>query len=350
MMLVHTLFVFFFPVFVVGSVIAIVLLLSNRKTRKAALLALLVAPLLLIAAVFWWRVPIYRGSLASAYVEPIEQIEPMSAVRLKPEPNPLSAGRLKTEHNGTVTIATAAAATAPQAPQAPQVPQTPQGPQAGTADAVVNPLTGQQSPQVLQAPQGPQVPQAPQGPQAEAEDVKGEAAAVEKPADAEAKKNDRPAWVDASPGLVDNAYEMAVAVGPYTSVEECEAEVPAAIRLAVAHYIEVCQGQPAPRYAQWWDEAFCRNLIKSRWEEITQHSIGPMRQLHLLLEFDQHDKQRILAGLKQAVIHRRLSYAGVGAAGMLGSLGLLFCFLKMTAGGGRGEGRKGKGEGEKREG
>jgi hypothetical protein len=259
--------------FLLGLVATTIALLVNPKTRKATMISLLVGPLLLIALVALWRTASYRGAMVSAYLEPLGQLEPMSAVRSK------------TERNAIGTIATAAAATTPQAPQAPK---------------------------------------------AEAEDVKGEAAAAEKPAEAEVKKNDRPAWVDASPGLVDNAYEMAISIGPYESREECEAEVPAAIRQAVARFIEVCQDQPATGYAPRYDSNFCRQLIKSRWEEVTQHSIGPMRQLHLLLSFDQQNKQRILADLKRATVRQRLWYAGSGTVAILGVLGLLLVYLKLT--------------------
>jgi hypothetical protein len=55
-----------------------------------------------------------------------------------------------------------------------------------------------------------------------------------------------------------------------------------------------------------------------------------MRQLHLLLSFDQQNKQRILADLKRATVRQRLWYAGSGTVAILGVLGLLLVYLKLT--------------------
>ncbi len=143
-------------------------------------------------------------------------------------------------------------------------------------------------------------------------------------------ENTRPAWVDAGPQLVDDVYQMRVPVGPYTTLQECEANLPEAIRQAVKEYAD--RDFPEVTGTSWLPDAdFCRELIKDRWEEVKQFSVGPMTQLYVLLQFDRKAREQIADACQQGVVQRRVWFAGEGMAAVMGVLALLYGSLKLAA-------------------
>jgi phosphate/sulfate permease len=143
----------------------------------------------------------------------------------------------------------------------------------------------------------------------------------------------RPAWVDAPPQLVDDVYQMAVVVGPYTTRQECDANLPEAIQEAVDQYVEVCLGPEEIDAVRLPAEYLRQQLVKDQWEEVRQHSVGPMTQLHVLLQFDRKVKDRVLKEHRQAVVAHRLWLTGAGLAAALGLLAAAFGYLKFTGAG-----------------
>jgi hypothetical protein len=139
----------------------------------------------------------------------------------------------------------------------------------------------------------------------------------------------RPAWVDAAPRVADDVYQTAITVGPYTTRLECETKLPEAIGEAVNQYAEICFGPDAVGKVDLPDANLCRRLVKERWEEITQSSVGPMTQLHVLLQFDRKVKDRIADACNQVVIRQRLWITGIGVTGVLGLLAVAFGYLKI---------------------
>jgi len=140
----------------------------------------------------------------------------------------------------------------------------------------------------------------------------------------------RPAWVDAPPQLVDDVYQMAITVGPYTTRQECDAKLPEAIQEAVDQYVEVCLGPEEIDAVCLPAEYLRQQLVKDQWEEVRQHSIGPMTQLHVLLQFDRGVKDRVLEEHRQAVVAHRLWLTGAGLTAALGLLAAAFGYLKLT--------------------
>ncbi|MGA2031154.1 MAG: hypothetical protein ABSG68_02760 [Thermoguttaceae bacterium] len=138
----------------------------------------------------------------------------------------------------------------------------------------------------------------------------------------------RPAWVDARPGRVGDAYQMTTVVGPYSTRLECDQELPNYVQAALAGYTEICLGSEAASRVQLpWEEL--APVVKDQWEETVQVSIGPMVQLHVLLDFDRNMQQRVKDQWRQVVVQRRLVYAGVGLAGVLALLALLYGGLRI---------------------
>lgn len=138
-------------------------------------------------------------------------------------------------------------------------------------------------------------------------------------------------WGDGRPQLIGDTYQMTVTVGPYASLLECDAKTPEAIREVVDQYAEIAAGQPIAGKLTSLDDAFCRQLVKERWEETTQHPFGAMYQLHLLVQFDRKAKERILDACQDLQVEQRLWLVGAAAMGLLGMLAAAYGYLKVTA-------------------
>lgn len=141
--------------------------------------------------------------------------------------------------------------------------------------------------------------------------------------------NKKPAWIDATPQLVDDAYQMSISVGPYTTRAECDVKLPEALQEALEQYVEVCLGEQTTEHVRIPIEHLRQQIVKEQWEETRRHSVGPMVWLHVLLKFDRKLKDQVLEAYRQAIISRRMQSAGTWAAMGLGLLAVAFGYLKI---------------------
>jgi hypothetical protein len=140
----------------------------------------------------------------------------------------------------------------------------------------------------------------------------------------------RPAWVDTPSGLGGDVYQMSIMVGPFTTRQECDARVDEELQKALDRYVEICLGRPPAERIVLPAELLRQQLIKEKWEEVGQYSVGPMTQLHLLLKFDRRLKDRVLEEHQRGIIAERLWYAGAGLAAVLAALTGAYGYLKIT--------------------
>jgi hypothetical protein len=146
-----------------------------------------------------------------------------------------------------------------------------------------------------------------------------------------------PAWVKATPGMVGDAYQMAIVVGPWKTRQECDTELPDELRKALFTYAKTYLGSPLrgdislphPDYLR-------RQLVKEEWEEVRETSVGPMTQLHVLLRFDNNINNLIIASQQRGVVTDRIWTVGTALAAGFWFLGVLYGYLKIDlATGGR---------------
>jgi hypothetical protein len=140
----------------------------------------------------------------------------------------------------------------------------------------------------------------------------------------------RPAWIDAKPDRVDDAFQMAVSVGPYPTRVECDNELPAAVRDALQDYAEThldhrARGIHLPLENL---EVLPANVIAETYQETVATSFGPMQQLHARLTLDRRANEWVREQVRQALIVQRLWYVGVGAAGVLVGLAVFWACLR----------------------
>ena len=129
--------------------------------------------------------------------------------------------------------------------------------------------------------------------------------------------------------MVGDAYQMSIASDPYTTRQECDDQLPAALQKAVDRYVDVyLDGQAAGKIRL--PVAYLRkHLVKEEWEEVRHTSVGPMISLHVLLQFDRKVKDRILEENQRAIIARRLWIAGVWLTAGLTLMAVVYGYLKI---------------------
>ena len=98
---------------------------------------------------------------------------------------------------------------------------------------------------------------------------------------------------------------------------------------ALDQYVEVCLGDQAAGGIGLPADYLRQQLVKDQWEETRQHSVGPMTQLHVLLQFDRKLKDRVLEEHRQAIVGRRLRAVAAWAAIGLALLTVAFGYLKI---------------------
>jgi hypothetical protein len=140
----------------------------------------------------------------------------------------------------------------------------------------------------------------------------------------------RPDWIDSAGRLDNSTYRVAVKSGLYVSVPECQRFLDQAIKHESDQYINDMIGDPeasrlvdiSPRYLR-------DHVKKAEFNEIVQVSVGPMHQIHALLEFDDDARTAIKQRWRDAVVSQRLWYTGSAGALVLGLLGTLYGYLRL---------------------
>jgi hypothetical protein len=139
----------------------------------------------------------------------------------------------------------------------------------------------------------------------------------------------RVAWADAPTGLVGGVYRTRLAVGDYATREECDRNLPEALRQAVKAYAERLIGEGAGQLTNVPLPYIHEHIVKEEWEEHPEASFGPMVRLHVLMEFDQNDRDYIKDMHQQALVAERLKYTAVATGGLFGLLATVFGYLKL---------------------
>jgi hypothetical protein len=142
----------------------------------------------------------------------------------------------------------------------------------------------------------------------------------------------RPAWLDVSGSLDDDSvYRVAVNSGPWATVPECQRWLEQAIKTEADHYIDEVVGESgASNLVAIPRKYLLDHVKKDQFNEVVDSpTVGPMHQIHALLEFDDAARTVIHDRWRNAVVTHRLWYAGSAGALVLGLLGTLFGYLKL---------------------
>lgn len=168
------------------------------------------------------------------------------------------------------------------------------------------------------------------------------AAAEEKHSQATKPEKARPAWVDAKEGLVEEGYQKVLVVGPYSTDQECEREVPTKLEEAVDEYARSRDARLGPRLKISAATLHLEQprLVRDHYAETISSSVGPMRQFHLRLVFDRKFNRWLDQQLSQIVVARRVGMLGAAGSLLLAGMALAWLWLRRAP---RNEGGRGAG-------
>ncbi len=153
---------------------------------------------------------------------------------------------------------------------------------------------------------------------------------VQRPRDTEEESPapPQPDWVDGPEGLQEGVYRAIAVSDPYTTRQECEVAIGDQLLQVTRGYLQRLGG-PLPDELPV-DLAYVRQEIcQDEWVEVLDSSVGPMRRLHVLMEFDRNVAEQLKDRLHAALVRQRLMQAGWGAVLVLGIVGTVFGYLTL---------------------
>lgn len=322
--------------FLLGPTVGFIMLLSHPKTRKGTLIvlpAVLLVVVLLVAGLFFAR-------LSHTVVS---QPEPMARTPATPVANGSADILMKAYESVQESLRAPGDSTAPP-PRVENVPPTMPADAAAKREDEVSEAAASKAVSVLRAvarvlgralAEEEKILAAKKDaakPNAEKADGDGTQSALSQ---GEKERNQRPAWVGAPAQLVGDAYQMTINIGPYTTRAECDAKLPEELQAALGRYVEACLGDQATRDISLPTDYLRQQLVKAEWQEVRPYSVGPMTQLHVLLQFDRKVKDRVLEAYRESAVADRLQAVAGWAAIALSLLTICFAYLKtdLTTGG-----------------
>ena len=145
---------------------------------------------------------------------------------------------------------------------------------------------------------------------------------------AEAPVVPRPVWVDQPPQLHGDVYRLPVKSGLFVTKRECERSLDAKLVTAVKDYVdELIEAGASKRIVI--EPAMIKALRKANFDETATASVGPMQQVHALLEFDDAARAQFIAHYQAAMGSERLVRVGLGFGMVLSLLAVGFAYLKV---------------------
>jgi hypothetical protein len=147
-----------------------------------------------------------------------------------------------------------------------------------------------------------------------------------KPAD-----SSKPAWVGQPPHTDDDGvYVVAVTSGPYQTRAECDDALSGVIDKEIRAFAEKLDPDAAKEPLSL-DSSFRQTLIRQRYNETVDSSVGKMQQVDAQLAFTKQIQAELVRQIKQFVIDKRLKYAAAAGGVMLLLLGAAYLLLRRPA-------------------
>jgi hypothetical protein len=159
------------------------------------------------------------------------------------------------------------------------------------------------------------------------------------------RASEEPDWVTRLPERAGNIYRRTVVSEPYSTNEECYEQLEHELMVATGQYLDDLVGSgEAPEHgtrrlerlginAGYVRANICeddyREYLDSSVNEIAGSSIGAMRRIHVLLEFDEAVQSYLKREWKDHLLEERLAVVGGGAMAVLSLVGLVFAYLRI---------------------
>jgi hypothetical protein len=141
---------------------------------------------------------------------------------------------------------------------------------------------------------------------------------------------ERPAWIEKRGELVDSVYRVSVNSGLYVTVPECQRTLDLEMKRAADQYIDDYLGEGAKDVVDISLGYLRKHVKKAEFNEVIEsETVGPMQQIHALLEFDDGARADFQRRWHAAVVSRRLWHVGAVTGLILALLGTLYGYLRL---------------------
>ena len=139
-----------------------------------------------------------------------------------------------------------------------------------------------------------------------------------------------PKWANEPGKLVNGVYRVSIQSGLYADVPECQPALDDQIKTTLDDYIDRWMGEGTAKLVAIDREYVNEHVKKSEYSEVVNsESVGPMHQIHALLEIDDADRAEFHERWRRAVVTERVWMAGFAGAVVLALLSTVFGYLKL---------------------
>ncbi|NOY28916.1 MAG: hypothetical protein GXP28_01710 [Planctomycetes bacterium] len=140
----------------------------------------------------------------------------------------------------------------------------------------------------------------------------------------------KPDWVNHPPKRVGNVTRRVVASDPFSTVEECHAQLEGLLQGAVHERLQDLIGEgPEFLSPQIGLGYIVQEICQDEFTETVSASFGEMRRMHVLMEFNPAVDAYLLAAQEKTERRHRLGVVGQFAAAVVGLLLLVYGLLKF---------------------
>ncbi len=139
-----------------------------------------------------------------------------------------------------------------------------------------------------------------------------------------------PKWANEPGKLVDGVYRVSIQSGLYADVPECQAALDDQIKTTLDDYIDRWMGDGTAKLVAIDREYVNEHVKKAEFSEVVNsESVGPMHQIHALLEIDDDARAEFHERWRRAVVTERVWFVGFAGAVVLALLSTVFGYLKL---------------------
>jgi len=151
------------------------------------------------------------------------------------------------------------------------------------------------------------------------------------PSTSSQKNKPLPEWVTSPPKRVGTVYRRVIQSDPFTTVDECYVQLDQVMMRATSEYLDQLIGQHQLASMGITPGYIRQNICRDEYvEQVDVRSLAvPMKQVYLLMEFDDGVQQDLRRRWKESLLGQRLAMVGVGSGLILLVVGLVFSFFKL---------------------
>ena len=142
----------------------------------------------------------------------------------------------------------------------------------------------------------------------------------------------RPDWVSSPPAEIDGQPAVVVQSAQWETARECKSELLALVHAEAMQFAtDVVYSNQVDGPAEFpLSPNDLRQITRDEYEEEVETSVGPMKQVHQLIVFDDGFKGSLRDRYYQATVEERLAQAGFMSGGVVLLLATVFGVLKVS--------------------